>query len=99
MMKNEHTVLRINRAHYNTLQKLKAAYPGMRHTALIQEAIKEPSRLTPFDGVKGLSADMVGIRITKAQLSALKEEAKEINIPMMQVLGQKIFNIAKRLGV
>lgn len=96
---DKQTVIRVTPPAYNALQRIKDKHPQIRHTAIIEEAMKEDSGLTAFDNIKGITAGAMAIRIKASQIASLKEQAQEINISMMQLLSQQITNLAKRLGV
>lgn len=95
---SKHTVTRILPEAFKRLAAIKCKYPGVKHTALIGEVLKESTDLTPFDNIKGVVEGSKAIRITTDQLEILKAQAKVAGCSMTQVLSEKIHQLANKLG-
>ncbi|MCE7719425.1 hypothetical protein JEM57_01660 [Escherichia albertii] len=95
---SKHTVTRILPEAFKRLAEIKHQYPGMKHTALVGEILKEPVTLTPFDNIKGVVEGSKAIRITTDQLEILKAQAKVAGCSMTQVMSEKVHQLANKLG-
>ncbi|WP_059235866.1 hypothetical protein [Escherichia albertii] len=96
---SKHTVTRILPEAFKRLASIKHKYPGVKHSALVGEILKEPVTLTPFDNIKGVVEGSKAIRITSDQLELLKAQPAVTGCTMIQVLSEKIHRLADKLGV
>lgn len=96
---SKHTVTRILPEAFKRLAEIKHRYQNVKHTALVGEILKEPVTLTPFDNIKGVVEGSKAIRITTDQLEILKAQAKVAGCSMIQVLSEKVYQLANKLGV
>lgn len=96
---SKHTVTRILPEAFKRLTEIKRRYQNVKHTALVGEILKEPVTLTPFDNIKGVVEGSKAIRITTDQLEILKAQAKVAGCSMIQVLSEKVYQLANKLGV
>ncbi|ENQ0001215.1 hypothetical protein ACEK64_004258 [Escherichia albertii] len=96
---SKHTVTRILPEAFKRLAEIKHQYPGMKHTALVGELLKEPVTLSPFDNIRGVAEGSRAIRITTDQLEILKAQSAATGCSMILVLSTKIHQLANKLGV
>ena len=95
----KHTVTRLLPDAFKRLAAIKHKYPGVKHTALVGEILKESVVLSPFDNVKGVAEGSKAIRITTGQLELLKAQSAATGCSMTQVLSEKVHQLADKLEV
>ena len=95
----KHTVTRILPEAFKRLAAIKHKYPNVKHSALVGEVLKESVTLTPFDNIKGVVEGSKAIRITSDQLELLKAQSAATGCSMIQVLSEKVYQLADKLEV
>ncbi|MCZ8776243.1 hypothetical protein OM201_15985 [Escherichia albertii] len=96
---SKHTVTRILPEAFKRLAAIKHKYPNVKHTALVGEILKEPVTLNPFDNIKGVVEGSKAIRITSDQLELLRAQSAVTGCSMIQILSEKIHQLADKLEV